>query len=67
MAKVSGESITASTRGERDYGALPNRRLAANFGLGDFPTPRLVNESAARAKELGENKGVTDNGLTNTN
>jgi hypothetical protein len=23
--------------------------------------------SAARAKELGENKGVADNGLTNTN
>ncbi len=30
------------TRG--NFGALPyNRRLAANFGLGDFPTPRLVN------------------------
>ncbi len=34
--------ITVPTRGERECIAW-NRRLAASFGLGDSPNPRLVN------------------------
>ncbi len=53
------------------YGALPNRlALRQSLGLATF-RPRGMKTtrptSAARAKELGENKGVADNGLTNTN
>ncbi len=53
------------------YGALPNRlALRQILSLATF-RPRGMKStrpaSAARAKELGENKGVADNGLTNTN
>jgi hypothetical protein len=53
-------------------GALPSRRLAENFGLVQLSDPavwkpRGRTAHATRAKELGENKGVADNGLTNTN
>jgi hypothetical protein len=41
--------ILAFENPERNYGALPyNRRLVANFGLGDFPTPRHENHEAVQ-------------------
>jgi hypothetical protein len=68
---VTGESITVSTRGN---GALPNRlALRQILGLATLATFRTRGmkstrpTSAAHAKKLGENKGVADNGLTNTN
>ena len=46
------------TRGGGVHGALPYyRRLAANFGLGDSPTPRLVNhETEQRGPCRGEQR-----------
>ncbi len=58
-------------QGETMVHCLYNRlALRQSLGLATF-RPRGMKStrptSAARAKELGENKGVADNGLTNTN
>jgi hypothetical protein len=72
MTKVGLAIADKSVLKRGKYGALPNRRLAADFGLVRLSDPaawkpRGRTAHAARAKELGENKGVADNGLTNTN
>jgi hypothetical protein len=71
MAKVRLAIADKSVLKRGNYGALPNRlALRQILGLATF-RPRGMKttkpNSAARAKELGENKGVADNGLTNTN
>ena len=58
MTKVGLSIADKSGLTRRVHGALPyNRRLAANFGLGDFPTPRLVNhETEQRGPSKGEQR-----------
>jgi hypothetical protein len=65
------ENPSPYRQGGSPYGALPNRlALRKILGLATL-RPRGMKttrpNSAARAKELRENKGVADNGLTNTN
>jgi hypothetical protein len=67
------ENPSPYRQGGSPYGALPNRlALRQSLGLATFrprgmKSTRSTSTSAARAKELGENEGVADNGLPNTN
>ncbi|EFX68342.1 hypothetical protein DAPPUDRAFT_114655 [Daphnia pulex] len=68
---VSWENPSPYRQGGSPYGALPNRlALRQILGLATLRPHGMKTmrpNSAARAKELGEDKGVADNGLTNTN
>jgi hypothetical protein len=69
------ENPSPYRRGGSPYSALPYQATCGKFWAGAVVRlsdpaawkPRDRTAHAARAKELGEVKGVADNGLTNTN
>ena len=65
MTKVGLAIADKSVLKRGNYGALRQILGLATLRPRGMKTTRP--NSAARAKELGENKGVADNGLTNTN